>query len=76
MYIFVTTYTNKIIPVEVELTDTIREVKAKIQTKEGYSINQQCLKYHGQQFGNDRTLNKSHFNQHFELKVQTMKKII
>jgi hypothetical protein len=38
MYIFVTTYTNKIIP-EVELTDTIREVKAKIQTKEGYSIN-------------------------------------
>jgi hypothetical protein len=39
MYIFVTTYTNKIIPVEVELTDTIREVKAKIQTKEGYSIN-------------------------------------
>ena len=79
MYIFVTTYTNKIIPVEVELTDTIREVKAKIQAKEGYPINQQYLKYHGQQLGDDRTLiycsifNKSTLQLAFRIKGSNFK---
>lgn len=79
MYIFITTYTNKIIPVEVELTDTIREVKAKIQAKEGYPINQQYLKYHGQQLSDVRTLidcsifNKSTLQLAFRIKGSNFK---
>jgi ubiquitin len=56
MQIFVKTLTGKTITLDVEPSDSVENVKAKIQDKEGISPSEQKLYYIGRQLVDDRGL--------------------
>ncbi|KAM3279965.1 hypothetical protein ACQJBY_047006 [Aegilops geniculata] len=62
MQIFVKTPTGKTVTLEVESTDTVGDVKAKIQREEGMSQEQQRLIFGGKPLEDERSLAEYNVN--------------